>query len=139
MDNQLPLNKQIGNFLAGEYDSNDVRIQCDAGWYDWFCRDSSLARKTQTLFKKVIQISKTKKFDNKKVYVFFKNNCPMMGRLYDDFRICDLNSGDVLYTVVPRSGHDSMKGSGEVWGKENNFSSPLLQGSWREIKNFFLK
>jgi len=135
---QISLAEQIVKFDNGEYNSPDFKTQCDAGWYDWFCKDTSLAAKTKTLYGKVKQIIKSKKFDSTKVYVFFKNNCPMMGKLYDDFRICDLKTGDVIFTITPKSGHESMKGKGEIWGKENNFQGPLFQGTWTEIKQWFL-
>lgn len=102
-------------------------------WYDWFCRDSSLFKKGVSLIKKLNQIAASKKFDNDKTYVIFKNNCPLYGRLYDDFRICDIETGNVIYTVVPKSGH-----KGFVWGKENDFKEPLFEGSWKEIKAWFL-
>ena len=107
-------------------------------WYDWFCKDSSLKKKGESLLKKLRMISSSKKFDNDYCYVFFKNNCPLAGHLYDDFRICDMETGEVIYTVCPKSGHISDKGMGNVWGRENGFEKPLFEGSWKEIKKWFL-
>jgi hypothetical protein len=57
--------------------------------------------------------------DKNKVYVFFKNNCPMNGPLYDSLSICDRESGDVLLWATPKSGHN---GNAELYmvkeGKE---------------------
>lgn len=106
-------------------------------WYDWFCKESSLYNKGLSLIKKLEQIRYSSKIDCNNSYVFFKNNCPMCGKLYDDFRICDIETGNVIYTIVPKSGHDYMNGKGEVWGKENDFKEPLIVGSWKEIKNWF--
>jgi len=133
---QKNLRQQIEAFKNGEY--NDPDKQCEAGWYDWFCKDSSLVNKTKSLYAKVIKISKSSKINLDTMYVFFKNNSPMNGSLYDDFRICDLVTGDVIYTVVPSSGHVSNNGKGEVWGKENNFDAELFKGTWKEIVNWFL-
>ena len=109
-------------------------------WYDWFCKDSSLERKGHQLLKKLSMIAKSDKFDNEKCYVFFKNNCPCCGTLYDDFRICDIETGDVIFTVIPKSGHYADEGLGEVWGcdTEGNFKR-LFRGHWREIKAWFLE
>ncbi len=124
----------VENFNTGEYDMPDVSTQIKAGWYDWFCRDTSLANKTQRLGKKVVQLMKSEKIDIENNYAWFKNNCPMNGPLYDDFRIADMETGDVIYTVVPRCGHT---GKAEVWGRENNFDEPLIQGKWKDVKTFF--
>jgi hypothetical protein len=121
-------------FLRGDFDLNDRQTQIEAGWYDWFCRDTSLAAKTEKLGRKVLQLMKSTKIDTEKNYVFFKNNCPMRGGLYDDFRVCDMETGDVIFTVVPRCTHS---GKAEVWGRENEFKGPLVQGTWRDVKTFF--
>jgi hypothetical protein len=121
-------------FLAGEFDEADRATQIEAGWYDWFCRDTSLAAKTHKLGMKVLQLMKSSKIDTENNYVFFKNNCPMNGPLYDDFRVCDMETGDVIYTVIPRCGHSK---KAEVWGSENDFAGPLVSGNWRDVKTFF--
>ena len=119
-----------------ETDFADIRNDCCFGFYDWFCKDSSLPRKSETLIAKLKTILKNnKRFDPAKCYVFFKNNCPMVGGLYDDFRICDIETGDVLYTVAPRNPH--VNGKASVWGEENDFMKPLVTGSWADIKAFF--
>lgn len=121
-------------FLRGDFDLNDRKTQIEAGWYDWFCRDASLEAKTRKLGQKVLQLMKSSKIDVEKNYVFFKNNCPMSGGLYDDFRICDMETGNVIYTVVPRCTHS---GKAEVWGRENNFQESLVAGAWKDVKAFF--
>jgi hypothetical protein len=108
-------------------------------WYDWFCREGSLVRKGETLLKKLKGIASSNKFDNDKCYVFFKNNCPCVGSLYDDFRICDKETGDVLYTVIPKSGYKGDEGRAQVYGAENGFNGPIVEGTWRDIKEWFLR
>lgn len=133
----MNINDFAAKFLNGSFDLPDVKTQIDAGWYDWFCRDTSLAAKTQKLGKKVLQLMKSDKIDCENNYVFFKNNWPVNGSLYDDFRICDIQSGDVIYTVIPSCGHNSSKGKAQVWGRENHFNEPLFEGNWRDVKKFF--
>lgn len=124
----------IAKFDAGEFEGegND-----QAGWYDWFCKDRALPAKTAKLGPKVKRLAKSSKVDQERMYVFFKNNCPLYGRLYDDFRFCDRETGDVVYTVIPSCGHDSNKGRAEVWGKENGFDGPIVAGTWKEVCQFF--
>jgi hypothetical protein len=128
------IRKFVEKFAAGEFDSNDRSVQIEAGWYDWFCSDTALASKTKALGKKLTQLIKSEKIDVENMYVFFKNNCPMNGPLYDDFRICDMKTGDVIFNITPKSGHS---GKAEVWGKENSFQYPLASGKWKDIKIFF--
>lgn len=74
-------------------------------FYDWFCNDSSLegrAKKLKGLAKKLINHFG---LDRNRVYVFFKNNCPAYGPLYDSLSICDRESGNVILWATPKSGH----------------------------------
>ena len=131
------INEWIDAFNRGEWDSRELEKQLEAGWYDWYCRDSSLQKKTEKLGRNLVLINKSKKFDSNKCYVWFKNNCPMDGNLYDDFRIADIETGDTVFCIVPKSGHRSMNGIGSVWGKENDFKIALFTGAWSEIKKWF--
>ena len=126
-------NDTISTILANidTYDVMDL-------WYDWFCRETCLKRKGEALLKKLKVIASSNKFDNDKCYVFFKNNCPCYGNLYDDFRICDKETGDVLYCVVPKSGFKRDEGRAQVYGVDNDFKEPLVEGTWRDVKAWFL-
>jgi hypothetical protein len=77
-----------------------------SGFYDWFCKDSSLEAKSKTLMNKVIKLVESGKvnINTAESYVFFKNNCPMSGPLYDSFSICD-KEGLVILWATPKSGH----------------------------------
>lgn len=106
-------------------------------WYDWFCKDTSLPNKTAQLMprvRKIVKLNNGKRFNNDTCYTFFKNNCPCCGSLYDDFRICDIETQDVIYTVVPKSGHTGMA---ELWGRENDFNEPLVEGTWKDVCDYF--
>lgn len=94
----------IQKFDAGEFDSADVTTQIEAGWYDWFCRDASLCNKTKLMGKIIRQIKDGGKVDLDNTYVFFKNNCGT--KLYDDFRICDIRTHEVLINVNIDNGYD---------------------------------
>jgi len=93
-----------GAFAKGDFDT-----QCNAGWYDWFCKDDSLVRYTEILAKPIVKLENSKRVNLDTMYVFFKNNCPMCGPLYNDFRICDLKEGNVLYCVTHKNPHDREK------------------------------
>jgi hypothetical protein len=93
------------------------------GFYDWFCKDSSLRIRAERLMPKVIRFVKAHpEIDLEKTYVFFKNNYPMSGPTYDDFRICSIEGGETIFTVVPLCSH-SWKA--EIWGRANGFAGPI--------------
>lgn len=142
-NNQISITEWIVNYQTGLYNCPDVDTQIRAGWYDWFCEDMFLQSRLNELGPKVEQINTINLLNNKKhydpqnSYVFFKNNCPFDGELYDDFRICDMDSGNVIFTIVPASGHTSMDGVAELWGKANSFKEALAEGEWIDILNYF--
>ena len=131
MEKKLTITETLKQWKSGELDINAL-------WYDWFCKETSLVNKGKALLQRLNAISGSAKFDNDKTYVFFKNNCPCDGSLFDDFRICDIKTGDVIYCVVPKSGYNSNYGKAEVWGRENKFDDPIIEGTWKEVKDWFL-
>lgn len=131
---RISLEQWIKDFNAGLFDGKELQTQINAGWYDWFCRNNSLRNKTYKMAPMIKRIAKSAKIDPSKVYVFFKNNCPMRGPLYDDFRICDMETTDVIFTITPKSGHT---GLAEVWGKENDFEKAIVSGTMKEIYKYF--
>lgn len=110
-------------------------------WYDYFCKASSLVNKGRVLIRKLKKIYKLnelsgrKYFDPNKTYVFFKNNCPFCGNLYDDFRICDLETKEVIFTI--QVNRYDQKHSAELWGQPNNFEGAILEGSIKDVYNYF--
>jgi fructose-1,6-bisphosphatase len=116
-------------------DNNNIKdIDNEGLWYDWFCKTSALRNRGIVLLRKLKSIKNSTKFDKNNTYTFFKNNCPCCGPLYDDFRICDKETRDVIFTITPRN----TEGLAEVWGKENDFNGPLVEGTWKDIRAFFL-
>ena len=110
-----------------------VELCCELGWFDWFCKDSSLAGKTISLAGRLSSIRRSPKFNCNKTYVFFKNNRSFSGNLFDDFRICDIETEKVIYTIIP----SALSSFSEVWGIENNFIRPIITGTWNDVLQFF--
>jgi hypothetical protein len=48
-----------------------------------------------------------------------------------------METGDLIYTIIPASGHEHERGKASVWGAENNFAGPLVEGNWKDVKTFF--
>jgi hypothetical protein len=120
------LRQQLEAFENGVFlDSNGSKDSGCFVFYDWFCRDSSLKNKSIELFKQVKLFVKMKDVDLDSTYVFFKNNCPVGGSLYDDFRIVDIKEGTVQFTVTAKSGHT---GQAEIYSRENGYACPIKTG-----------
>jgi len=118
------LAEQLNAFALGQIMDSDGTIGNCYNFYDWFCKDSSLERKAKALFPKVIKfVAAHPDIAPSRTYVFFKNNCPGAGPLYDDFRIC--NDNEVIYTVIPKCSHS---GQAEIWGKDD------LDGQFKCLK-----
>jgi hypothetical protein len=129
------LRQQLEAFDNGSTMDSDGQINSGIfNFYDWFCSDKALKNKSNKLFKQVKTFIKHHPEINLDThYVFFKNNCPMLGSTYDDFRICDIEEGNVQYTVTPsrvirKSGRETIKMS-EMWGRSNNFKQPLKEAN----------
>lgn len=123
---QANLKQQLEAYENGNFMEANGRI--DTGcylFYDWFCKDSSLEGKARRLLSNLKTFLKHHpEIDQTKHYVWFKNNCPGRGPLYDDFRISDMETGDVIWNVTPKSGHS---GKAEVYSRANGFKEPLME------------
>lgn len=103
-------------------------------FYDWFCSDKALKNKSFILMKQVKRFLKHHPEINlDKHYVFFKNNCPCAGSLYDDFRIVNIEKEHVVFTVTPRRVLQNGNRRGpsitkaELWGRANDFEEPIKE------------
>ena len=105
-------------FVNGDFNDDNCRVQISAGWYDWFCKDSSLRNKTYKMGNIIKQIKDGGKVNRQSSYVFFKNNCPCVGPLYDDFRICSLETGDVLLNITIGDKRNEYRYT--VYGRDGN-------------------
>ena len=119
-------------FAEGRFRGTDVRTQIEAGWYDWFCKETSLANKTKRLGSIIAQVEDGGKVDLDRTYVWFKNSCPACGPLYDGFRFSDIETGDIVFAIVVEDEHEEFKYS--VWGRDNGFNGPIIGfGHSREL------
>ena len=109
MPDELSVRQWQEQFRAGAFERSDYATQCRAGWYDWFCQDHALAGRLKKIGRVVMGITDPFILDN--YYVWFKNNCPLNGPLYDDVRFEPLSGNrDGKYFVISLdSPHERMK------------------------------
>ena len=133
MSDRVSIRKWIENYNKGCYSINDFKTQCEAGWYDWFCRDESLVNKTKKLSSIIKKIQREDLLDN--YYVFFANRCPVLGPLYDCLKICDLETGDVIFSIS--IGDKRCKFNYTVYGRANDFEKALFEtNSVKELGSY---
>ena len=116
--------------------ANPELLNQDGCWsfYDWFCKDTSLENKAKNLIKKVKILVDMKIIDGDKNYVWFKNNCPMSGRLYDDIRISRISDGEFLGGFCPKSGFTNDLKPTSFWILEGGEVEALSFETWSEMK-----
>ena len=126
----------------GAFNGSNVRDQIDAGWYDWFAADRYLPSKTRKMGDIISRIRPGGKVDLENNYAWFKNNMPLQGNLYDDFRFADRETGDVQMTTQIGSPWGSKKRY-QVWGRREkggdfDHDNPLFEtDSLRELINWY--
>ena len=140
-----PSHDYIGGFQNEKYDhpynKERVKQQIDAGWYDWWTNDRYLPGKTAKMGKIINQIRPGGKVDLDKNYVWFKNNFPMKGNLYDDFRFASSDTGDVQLTTQIGSPWSTRRFS--VYGRtpknpKGSWDKPLFEtDSIKDLINWY--
>ena len=135
MSNNISVREWQKLFQAGEFSDKDSATQICAGWYDWFCSDSALAGRLKQIGKVVMGITDPFILDN--YYVWFKNNCPVCGPLYDDVRFEPLvGERDGKYFVVSKdSPHEKQKWA--LYTERHGFNQPEYEcGNLREMVKY---
>jgi hypothetical protein len=137
-DVKISLSTWIKKQKNNEFIKKDVDTMIDAGWHDWFCKDSALYSRLKRMIGMVKAAAASELVDADNTYVFFKNNCPCSGGTYDSFSICDLNgSQDVIFWVTAKCGHsdEAVIIKAPNFGNESNLLTP--NGNANDIKKFF--
>lgn len=109
MEEVRTVRQWIKDYKEGLFEEADTKTQIDAGWYDWFCQTKSLKNKTKKLAGLITGLKETGKIDLDKHYVWFKNNCPLVGNLYDDVRFAFVENGENHFVISVDSPHEDSK------------------------------
>lgn len=105
------------NITINEFLADPVGTTKDEyfGFFDWFCRERGLMSRMLKLKGRIAYLVKMGVIDGDKNYVILKNNCPLDGELYDDFRVIDIETDEMVCGLAPSLGYNSRKGVCEFW------------------------
>lgn len=130
----ITVREWIEKFNHGEFDNKEFDTQVKAGWYDWFCSDKALSNRLKKMGNIIKDIKNDYILDN--YYIWFKNNCPMVGRLYDDFRLEPLNDDlrDKLYFGVSCE-DERNKNKYEIFTGRTGYKTEFVADNKKELLN----
>ncbi|MDE6455436.1 MAG: hypothetical protein K2L38_05950 [Dysosmobacter sp.] len=122
MREEISVRQWQERFKAGTFDSPYLHTQCEAGWYDWFCRDNALAGRLKKIGRVVMGVTSPFLLDN--FYVWFKNNALTSGQMYDDVRFEPLSGErDGKYFLITLD-HPGEKGKWALYTERYGFGIP---------------
>ena len=122
MSERLSVRQWQDLFRSGAFQDRSRATQIRAGWYDWFCGDAALAGRLKQIGKVVMRITEPAILDN--YYVWFNNNCPLNGPLYEDVRFERLDGERCgrFFVVALDSPFEKQKWT--LYTERNGFDAP---------------
>ncbi|HEY0820992.1 MAG TPA: hypothetical protein VGD46_19555 [Rhizobacter sp.] len=134
---KLTLTELQQHVADGRVSRPDREAQCDY-WYDWFCKDSALHKKTPQLAERALWVAEQMGLPFDQFYISLKNSCPMDGTLYDVIRLFHVDGTREEYlAITPSLGFRSMKGKAELAYRHGKYAPVEKQfANWAALKAY---
>ncbi len=87
----MTIREFCNRYKNGDFASEDINVQIEAGWDDWFCTSDELPKRLKEIYKILEGITNDAVLDHYRVE--FENCFPMDGNFYDWVRFYSLNNG----------------------------------------------
>lgn len=104
-EKKLTIQEWIKAWDEGKFNKPDVDTMIEAGWHDWFCKDQSLFTRLKKMVPMIRMVAESRLLGPQPQYVFFKNNCPLDGKLYDSFSVCNISDSAVQWWIAAKMGY----------------------------------
>ncbi len=135
MEEHISVRKWQKQYRASRYSSRERSEQCEARWDDWFSKDEALAGRLKQLAPVILGITEPCILDN--YYLWLKNNCPVVGNLYDDVRFEPLTGerNGRYFLVMLNSPHEETRWT--LYAERYGFDDPAFGcGNAREMAQY---
>lgn len=123
---RIPIREWVERFKRGEFESQDLAVQVEAGWHDWFCMDSSLPKRLRFLGSIVERLQDGGKVDLDNSYVFFRNCLPLAGIPYDCIKVCDIETYKVQFVLTIGAPYENNGMRYHLYSSRNGFETMIF-------------
>ena len=116
---------ELQNLIAEQGEAAYANLDaCIAhGWYDWFCENDELRERAKAFFPIILGVDADAKI-KPEWHVWFKNNCPAVGDLYDDLRLSSELCNEMI--ITHNSPHDDAQNKPwVVYMPSNGYEEPV--------------
>ena len=128
---KISIREWLNNYDNGMYSDSDFETMCDAGWYDWFCRDEALVNKLRKFAGVIKNVTKNDDFILDNFTLRFKNLfccCSDSWYLYDMIRFAPMDEQEKDSRIFIITIGDKCTGcTYGVWAATEKYASAELR------------